>query len=417
MKYDTIIIGGGLSGLVAGISLAAAGNKAAIVSTGQSALHFSTGSLGLYGTDAAGNSVEHPLEAIASLPAAHPYSRIGAARVAGLAAAVPGFFSEAGISLKGSCDANHYRLTPLGLCRPCWLSMDDFFTCPDPGQPGYKSCLIVNFKGFLDFYPGYLADGLKSHGIAAKSVTIELEAVERLRHSVAEMRAASLGRVLTGAAIEKFADEINRHAGGCDAAIIPAVVGIDSDAPLRQLRSLARVPIYCVPTTPMSVCGLRMQNLLRRHFERLGGTYLLGDNAIAAHMGGDGRLESVETAALGADLLEADNFILATGGIFSRGIVAEPHRVFEPLIGVDVDAPTDRDQWYDDDFFASQPYMSYGVSTDADFHPLSGGRPVPNLYAAGAVLGGYDALREGSGAGVAILTAMHAASLILNNQK
>ena len=43
MKYDSIIIGGGISGLVCGISLLKAGQKVAIVSSGQSALHFNSG--------------------------------------------------------------------------------------------------------------------------------------------------------------------------------------------------------------------------------------------------------------------------------------------------------------------------------------------------------------------------------------
>ena len=76
MKFDDIIIGGGLSGLTAAISLSQAGHDVAVVSAGQSTLHFSGGSLDLLGCDSNGNAVENPLEAIAAVSDSHPYKKV-----------------------------------------------------------------------------------------------------------------------------------------------------------------------------------------------------------------------------------------------------------------------------------------------------------------------------------------------------
>ena len=47
MKFDSIVIGGGMAGLSAALRLAEAGQKTLLMASGQSALHFSSGSVDL----------------------------------------------------------------------------------------------------------------------------------------------------------------------------------------------------------------------------------------------------------------------------------------------------------------------------------------------------------------------------------
>ncbi|MEF2752238.1 MAG: FAD-binding protein, partial [Muribaculaceae bacterium] len=127
------------------------------------------------------------------------------------------------------------------------------------------------------------------------------------------------------------------------------------------------------------------------------------------------RLDAVETVNLGADRLEADNFILASGSFFSHGLTALSDGVSEPVFGLDVEAAGRRADWFDKDLFRPQPFMKFGVATDAGFRALRGGRPVENMRVAGAILSGADSVAEGSGAGVALATAMAAANAILKD--
>lgn len=405
MKFDTIIIGGGLSGLVAGIDLSRKGQKCLIVSSGQSALHFFSGSFELC------SLADNPYEGIATLGEGHPYSKIGAENIADLSAKVKPLFKEVGVTLKGVKDANHWRITPMGVLKRAWLTMDEYGTVPADGVMPWKKVVVLNIDGFLDFHTSYIAAGLESKGVECSVHAISMPELEILRKNPTEMRSTNIAKTLTGDLIGALAARINEYAHDVDAVLMPAVVGLTSSTDVVKLKEKVDRPLHFIATLPPSVPGIRMQMMLKKHFQKLGGVYMLGDSVVSGEFEG-GKLKSIKTNNHGDTEFKADNFILASGSFFSKGLASDIDGVYEPIFGLDVDSLDVRSEWYKRNLFDAQPYMSFGVATDNEFHVKKNGEPVENVYATGAVLSGFHPMKQGCGAGVAILTALYVSSLL-----
>ena len=126
-------------------------------------------------------------------------------------------------------------------------------------------------------------------------------------------------------------------------------------------------------------------------YEIAGGVLLLGDQVREGLFEGD-RLKAVRTENLGAYLLEAEAFVIATGKFLGGGLVTDMERVYEPLFGLDVPFEPDHTKWFNPDFNAPQPFLQFGVRTDEKQRPSREGRVVENLYACGELLAGVSAV-------------------------
>ena len=372
MRFDTVIIGGGLAGLTAGISLQEAGRKTAIVSAGQNAMHFFSGN----------------------------FEDAGPARER-----ITALFAAAGVRTHA---IEGVHLLPMGRFQKASLTLEDVSVFPE--EHVAEKALIVNFTGFHDFYATFLAETLVGGGTACRIRFVRLPEMEHQRLSPSEMRSVNIARTMDEH-WEKVVADIRVLHKDEDLILLPQVFGLKDASVLDKIRTALPARVAFIGTMPPSVPGIRTQMLLKRRFEVLGGTFLMGDEVTSAALH-DGVVSSITSRKLDTVRLFADHFILASGGFFSKGIVSTPTQVYEPLFGLDVDYPEDRNAWYDPDFFAPQPYMDFGVKTDPQLHALKDGEPVKNLFAVGSVLGNTRKADFGTAAGLAIRTAFAAVDTI-----
>ncbi|MCW9699806.1 glycerol-3-phosphate dehydrogenase subunit GlpB [Avibacterium sp. 20-129] len=430
MKFDVIIIGGGLAGLTCGIALQQQGKHCAIINNGQAAMDFSSGSLDLLSQLPDGSAVENFVESypqFAQQLPHHPYSLLGQEQVIAKAQAFEQFAQSLNLALIGSYKENHFRVTPLGGLRRTWLSADSVPTLP-LSQTAYphKHIAVLGIEGYHDFQPQLLADNLKQNPQFAhcevKIGYLSIPQLDELRTNAREFRSVNISQVLEyKLAFSELVQEIKQAANGASAVFLPACFGIENQAFFQSLKQASGLNLYELPTLPPSLLGMRQRKNLRAKFEKLGGMMLNGDKALRADIA-EQQVKALYSQLHQDDALYADHFVLASGHYFSSGIVAEFERIREPIFDLDIVGNGDFDNdnrlsWTKDRFSAPQPYQSAGVKINAKCQVQKCGEILTNLYAVGSVIGGYNNLELGCSSGVAVVTALTVAEQILAGGK
>ncbi|MFQ2903526.1 glycerol-3-phosphate dehydrogenase subunit GlpB [Aeromonas caviae] len=422
MKFDSIVIGGGMAGLSAALRLAEAGQKTLLMASGQSALHFSSGSVDLLESDG------DPRAALPAFMAAHPdhpYSKVGMQNIEGSLADLQRHCAEEGLPLMRQ-EHNHQRLTPIGTLKSTWLSPDTCACMTDAPAP--DAILLATLEGFRDFHPALAAANLATHARFAHSRIltgeIRLPQLAQFSRNPHEFRSADIARLFDKQGpgqqdlLADLAREISRMVQGCGVPgcrhiVLPACLSLGLVGPrLSELERRTGCTIKEVATMPPSLIGMRMQEALKRRFMALGGTFLTSERVLGARYDGD-KVIGVHSQHGEDQLFEADHFVLASGSFFNRGLESRLGGIREPIFDADVLSLAERDAWAGRRLFDHHPFMGFGVKTDERLRVLRGGRPLANLYGAGSVLAHYDPIKEGSGSGVAVATGWQAAGHIL----
>jgi glycerol-3-phosphate dehydrogenase subunit B len=411
MKVDVVVIGAGTAGMTAAIRLAEGGRRVVVLAKGAGSTRLAPGTIDVLGY--APDRVDHPAAALPDFVAAHadhPYRLVGAD---GLARAVEWLRERIDVyGYVGSVDDNLLLPTAVGAAKPTAVAPE---TMAAGDLRGGGSVLLCGLSGFKDFFPALAADNLNA-GVKIEARAVELQpptggdadfgamAYAR-RFESGEFRRAVVGEVL--ATIE-----------GEDAVGFPAVLGLTKAKEVwSALQDAIGRPVFEISTLPPSVPGIRLAGVLEARLRRAGGRLQIGSEVVGVRVDGE-RVQAVayQTAARTTEV-EADAFVLATGGLLTGGIRMEwDESVHEVLFGLPVaGVPGAGEPMFLPGYFEAHPLSRLGLAVDDRFRPVDlDGRVVyENLHAAGAMLAGAEPWKEKSGEGISLGTGFMVAEAVL----
>lgn len=418
---DLLVIGAGLSGLMAAHTAAQAGLRVRVVAKGLGAMHWAAGTVDVLGYTAEepAKPVKRPLDAIQALSHAHPehpYALLGAHQVQ---AALDSFKTLAPYAGAATAGENLLLPSAVGALRPTFLA-------PQAQLAGDASraepMLIVGFQGLRDFYPELIAENLAKQGLRARAASLPLS----LLADKSDRNNVHLAQALDDKARRaRLGNELKRLAQPGERIGLPAILGLDDHAAaLDDLQAAAGAPLFEIPTLPPSVPGMRLFKALRARLWSMGvrvdaGMEAIGASAMAAANGAAGSVQWVETLTSSRPLKHrAKSFLLATGGILGGGFDSDhTGHIWETVFGLPLTIPQHRYQWFRPEFMnpAGHPVFQGGVAVDGRMQPVdaAGAAVYGNLWAAGGALAGVDPIQQHSLEGIAIATGVAAAQAIV----
>ena len=347
----------------------------------------------------------------------HPYSRVKKKGIQAAFDEILSFLKEAGLPYYRRKDRNVEMITPLGKVKRTYC-------VPQTMLSGVRAleekrpCLLVGFRGLNDFSARQIAATLQDKWPNLRAARISFPDTDHVSEIftgeiIAQALELSENR-------KKLIQAVSPHVKDSQAVGMPAIFGMHRSQEIAaELEDKIGVPVFEIPTMPISVPGLRLNDTFARYLS-LKGVRLLPQSRVLEV----GR-ESNGSFVLGVGnktidyTLRTKGIILASGRFWSRGLYADRNRIRESVFDLPVYQPRDRNGWHRENFLDSRghPVNRAGVETDDSFRPLdSSGRPAfETLFAAGSILSHQDWMRMKCGSGLAISTAYAAVNSFLRS--
>jgi glycerol-3-phosphate dehydrogenase subunit B len=415
LDIDTIVVGAGLSGLVAAWQAAVLGNRVRVITKGWGSLYFNAGCIDVLGylPQTGQEALESPYQGITQLIREnphHPYALAGLDSIQEALDAFQDLCMRTGYPMQGSLDRNWSLPTSLGTFRPTCLAPETMVAgdLKNPGQ-----VIIVGFNQYPDFYPQLIADNLKGQEIPAKGIMLELPSLRNRRY----MNSKALALLFDQPEFrQEVVTSLKTHLDGSSTrgrelkVGFPAILGTEATLVIKQdLEAHLNLPVFEIPTLPPSIPGMRLSKMMIEVVEKAGGRVFEGMQVITADSE-DGNLTTLWTEAAGRRKShQARRFILATGGILGGGLKAERDGgIYDTALGLPTFPLLPSHEWFQREFLSPEghPVFKVGIASNPEFQPVDslGNRPYTNLRIAGATLAGGDYIRERSLEGVALVS-------------
>ena len=416
---EVLVIGGGMAGAIAALSARAKGAKVVLARRALGATALSSGAIDVASDLLAAGDLEAQrqgwmaaAEKLARARPNHPYGVLRA-ELPRLPEAL--VFAQRALEglLAPPAETNLLLPTPIGTVKPTAMAQRAQAGADLASLPEHVA--VVHFESNPHF-DGYLcakglAEAARRIGQPLTARVVGSQLFRRVEDALKGPHELAVALDLPER-LDALGDELKRKLPeGTQAVVLPPVIGRQRIDAVARLSERVGLPCFEALSAAPSVPGVRLQEALdaaltRAEVERVESE--VSRTPGAPFVFGLGASRSIAPSAA----------VLATGKYIGGGIRRDGH-FEEPLFGLPVYAGRRelRDQYIgdllDEQVAAEQPAFRAGVRIDERLQPLGhDGRPVlPGLFAAGAVVQGYDPATDKTGLGVAIFTGYLAGEL------
>ncbi len=441
LESDILVIGGGLAGLVAGITAAQMGFDTIVVRKGQGATADSSGAVDVSGyIQGGGTPFISPIEgtiAYSSLMPFHPYTTIGIKNVGDRFNGdylvenvrhtidwVKATLKDPPAELVGQSTSNISALTVIGTWKPTCLVQSTMYSARIGNDD--EVLLFAGIKGMPSFNPSAAAKSMISLVMASevgpRKIVHTLLDVPSICTSP-NLSCMEVARKLdTVEGLADFTKALAEQVQKTNSTIValPPILGTKNPKQIKtHLETEIGVEVFELLAFPPSVPGFRLQRSLEIALRKAGGRLLVGHEAKTYEIK-DHKITSIQLNSPRRSIsVKPKAIVLATGKFIGGGIEGDVSGLTEPVFGLPVldgdriSALTVKPQRLTKRTAITNeghPLFECGIGFDAVLRPLAGnGAPfASNLFAAGSILSGYNYPAEKSGLGVALITGREA---------